>query len=355
MHSSSTPACNSVSTCEAAGCPRIGGKRCSLCVKHGIQGGVFCGDACFRANWKSHKETHHMPPVPTCARIGCERPAPKVCKGCHDWGVQPLHYCSSRCLKASFPTHNDYHERAARVSPRDPWRRSYNPHDPTLRRHTLSIPAPPTLCRYSVSPFRGRCNRRSTLPANFHSPLPREPCYKPAPRASNRRLDTVFCRLSERPSSCANLKSVILSLPDGVTVPFWFHRFHDPVGARNPAFPSVVQSITRNLAYDVWHDFSFLRSPAPSGAKQACIDLDHFIFPDRWSPTMMRGTASTIFPWAPRWTSSLFSASEETPNPVVLRQDTAWSPPPNAPVVRALEPFIFATSGGVALTRHPTR
>ena len=44
--------------CETSGCKNPAALRCPQCKKLGIQGSLFCSQACFNSSWASHKQVH---------------------------------------------------------------------------------------------------------------------------------------------------------------------------------------------------------------------------------------------------------------------------------------------------------
>lgn len=45
-------------TCENPDCRKKATLQCPTCLKIGIQGSYFCGQDCFKDNWKAHKIIH---------------------------------------------------------------------------------------------------------------------------------------------------------------------------------------------------------------------------------------------------------------------------------------------------------
>lgn len=46
--------------CISANCGKEAGLHCPTCIKLGIKGSFFCGQECFKSNWKDHKKVHEL-------------------------------------------------------------------------------------------------------------------------------------------------------------------------------------------------------------------------------------------------------------------------------------------------------
>jgi hypothetical protein len=123
--------------------------------------------------------------TPTCANPGCSAPAPRICKGCIEWGVTPMHFCTHACLIAAIPAHNDYHRKAVRVSPWHSSRRVYNP-----RRFRGPILPPPRRHHFHQPQHNHPSPRLAPQRHPSHPRLPLPPAASPPvhPRPSSRNL-----------------------------------------------------------------------------------------------------------------------------------------------------------------------